>query len=103
MATIKTWVRLDDGNISAVDTIEYENELWLVPKWRVTEHNHIQKPVRMFKMERSALTLQGDVLRDGYTYYSLNGLISQSVLDGTTQIQRPLLCVLEAPDLFIRR
>jgi hypothetical protein len=101
---IRTYVKSDDGNTYLIDTIEHDGGLWLVPKWLDTPYPKMRRPARMIRMDSLAHTNHGDILYNGSRILQLNDPIPKAVLDGASPSQSdPLLDVVEAPELMIRR
>jgi hypothetical protein len=100
----RTYVSSDDGNTYAIDTVEHEGGLWLVPAWLSTPYPHMQRPARLIRMDSLPHRHLGeDFLGSGLSMYALDGPIPKAVLFGSPKQSTPQFDVLEAPDLLIRR
>ncbi len=51
MRIFKTLVQMTDGDILAIDTIEHEGKLWLVPEWRVGPAAGFERPAKLIGLD----------------------------------------------------
>ena len=93
----------DDGQIYLIDTIQYQGDFWLVPKWIATISPSERKPARIIRLPKDRTQDLGVVPEIGIRARKLDGLVPKAVLDGETGAQSdPPLDVVEAPDLIVR-
>ena len=105
MTRLRTYVTCDDGETYLIDTIQHEDNFWLVPKWIATTSQTERKPARIIRLPMERVQDLGDnFLGSGFRVRKLDGLMPKAVLDGESASQSdPPLDVVEAPDIVVRR
>ena len=101
----QTFVSTDDGKEFAVDTLEHDGGLWLVPRWIGSPYPGMQRPLRIIRLESLPHDDLGDPSGTGVRRYRLRGTIPRDVIDGvsTRSQSGQQYDVREAPDLDVRR
>lgn len=99
MKILKTLVTFPDG-IYAIDTIEYEGDLWLVPEWiDGTPSEGYSKPVRIIRMP--LLQEAGPAVSADYV---VSYPLPKGVLDGEIPTELANVCdVIESPEIVIEK
>lgn len=100
MRIYSTMVIVEGEGIFSIDTIEYEDKLWLVPEWidGVPEKGY-SKPARIICLEYMPLAERGNDIN--YDYF-LNGSISRSMLDGHPSSKLEYLYqIVESPEIVV--
>jgi hypothetical protein len=102
---LRTYVSCDDGKTYLIDTIQYQGEFWLVPKWIATTSPTVRKPARIIRLPMERVQDLGhDFLGSDVRARKLDGLVPKAVLDGESGSQSDAsLDVVEAPDLEVRK
>ena len=100
MKILKTLLRFSDEDgdtLHGVDTISYQQKMWLVPGWIDHLTRQWKYPVRIISMDNQLHQKVQNFL--GFDYI-LNGGISKSVFDGQTPPPpETQYVVIEAPDI----
>ena len=73
----QTAIRCDD-DVFSVDTIQYENGLWLVFEWLETTSSGVYRPARIIRCDHLAHVVSDIPLFD----YALNVTLPKALLDG---------------------
>lgn len=81
MKILKTLIGSEDGQMRTCDTIEYEDGLWLVPRWTVAPTEGWRKPTRIIRLD---LLPHQKMPNDWGQDYVLNYPIPTGVLSGQT-------------------
>jgi hypothetical protein len=97
MKILKTLVTFPDG-IYAIDTIEYEGDLWLVPEWiDGTPSEGYSKPVRIIRMpplQQAGPSVSAD--------YIVSNPLPKGVFEGQIPTEfENVYAVIEHPDIVI--
>jgi len=98
MKILRTMTGADQGQIVIMDTIFYEDKLWLVPKWLSPQDGGWQTPERIVCIHG----LQYDDMSDSPmpADYLLTYPVPKSVLDGETDtVEGHKYEVIERPDI----
>jgi hypothetical protein len=94
----KTLVWIEEGNIELVDTIEYDNKIWLVPLWLEQPALKRKRPVRLVRLDSLPHEKNGthpDV------DFVLNGKLPRHFFDqNVSDKQATLFEVVESPDIW---
>ena len=93
----RTLIANEDG-IHIIDTIEFEGEFWLVPRWLDNKSEGWSKPERIIRLFLLPHQRQiGSPVAD----FVLNIEVPTAVLDGLEPSQDPRIEVVELPDIQI--
>lgn len=99
----KTIVPTDDDRYVAVDTIDYDLGVWLVPVWLDGPSPTMKKPARLIRLD--TLPHHDLEARGGDSeakWYILDVAIPRAVLEGRISTEALRIDVVEAPDLLLR-
>lgn len=104
MRVLKTFVVISGsaenrGKVYTLDTIRYEEKLWLVPYWYDLEGTGWSMPVRIIRFDHLQHQKSGGDEAD----YILNDAIPKDVLDGLSDSESGVHYeVRERPDIRVR-
>ena len=99
----KTIVPTDDDGYVAVDTIDYDVGVWLVPVWLEGPSPTMKKPARLIRLDTLPHhDLEGRGGDSEGKWYILDVAIPKAVLEGRISTEALRIDVIEAPDLLLR-
>jgi hypothetical protein len=97
----KTLVWTEDGKIEAVDTIENDKKLWLVPFWSDLPGQKLTRPGRLIRID--SLSYQKNQTHPNVAFV-LNEILPKSLFDPTfSEKQKTQFEVVELPDIWFER
>ena len=88
-------IGIENGTISKCDAIEYDNKLWLVPKWIDSPAQGVTRPSRLVRFD----TMRHQVTPNSQTDYVLNDPMPAELFAIRTPPARPGYEILEMPDI----
>ena len=98
MTVFKTLVAVLDGHslqAKLIDTIRWNDTLWLVPTWQPAKSSENRQPVRIIRPQTFAFE-SASLLRNGADY-SLSVAIPRDILDGRWSPAADKFEVVETP------
>jgi hypothetical protein len=94
----KTLVWIAGKNVEIVDTIEYDNKLWLVPLWLVEPSSQLRKPVRLVRLDCLEYEQNGS---QPAVDFRLNEILPKYLFDQTiSDRQESRFEVVESPGIW---
>lgn len=102
---LRTYVTCDDGETLLVDTIQYQGDFWLVPKWIATTTPEERRPARIIRLPMEYVQDLGhNFLGSGIRARKLTVPMPRAFLEGRDPSPpSPHFDVQEAPDVVVRR